>query len=250
MRSHTKVSTVDSQMATSRRSDPVVEVEFALRDPRYPFTGLTAHAGCTFELVQMTPRPGGRYAEYFEVVGADAERIESFVDGSDDVDASLIDAYQRGCLFEFLVSGSCPAFSLAERGALPRDVRGEAGEGRILAEIPAGYDAAEVVEAFLKEYPDASLVSKREREALTPPTTASAVQHLLEELLTDRQREVIETALDAGYYEWPRGATGEEVAETLGISSATFSEHVHAAERNLLCGLFAERRADLTEGLR
>jgi len=41
-----------------------------------------------------------------------------------------------------------------------------------------------------------------------------------------------------GYYEWPRDCTGQDVADELGITSATFSEHVFAAERKILAFLF------------
>ena len=52
--------------------------------------------------------------------------------------------------------------------------------------------------------------------------------------LTDRQREVVLTALGEGYYEWPRRVTNEELAEKLGISRATLHEHLRKAERKLL----------------
>ncbi|MFB6171510.1 MAG: helix-turn-helix domain-containing protein [Haloarculaceae archaeon] len=52
--------------------------------------------------------------------------------------------------------------------------------------------------------------------------------------LTDRQREVIETAHDMGYFDHPKGANASEVAAALGIARSTFSEHLSAAQRKLL----------------
>ena len=52
--------------------------------------------------------------------------------------------------------------------------------------------------------------------------------------LTNRQLEVIETAFDLGYYEVPRQATTEDVAEDIDIDAATVSEHLQRGERNLL----------------
>lgn len=52
--------------------------------------------------------------------------------------------------------------------------------------------------------------------------------------LTDRQREVVRYALEAGYFEWPRGATSDEIASALGISRATFLEHLRKGEAKLL----------------
>jgi hypothetical protein len=52
--------------------------------------------------------------------------------------------------------------------------------------------------------------------------------------LTDRQREVVETAYELGYFEYPRGANATEVAEDLGIQPSTFTEHLTAAQGKLL----------------
>ncbi|MDH5020908.1 helix-turn-helix domain-containing protein [Halobacterium rubrum] len=52
--------------------------------------------------------------------------------------------------------------------------------------------------------------------------------------LTARQREVLETCVEMGYFEHPREANGTEVASALGISPATFREHLAAAQRGLL----------------
>jgi predicted DNA binding protein len=65
-------------------------------------------------------------------------------------------------------------------------------------------------------------------------------QQLLSTRLTEKQREVIQTAFEMGFYDWPREATGEDVAEELGIASATFSEQIHAAERKLFTALFED----------
>lgn len=52
--------------------------------------------------------------------------------------------------------------------------------------------------------------------------------------LTDRQREVIRTAYDRGYYEVPREATTADVAAELNVDPSTVAEHLQRAERNLL----------------
>ncbi|MFB6070547.1 MAG: helix-turn-helix domain-containing protein [Halanaeroarchaeum sp.] len=52
--------------------------------------------------------------------------------------------------------------------------------------------------------------------------------------LTDRQREVLETAFQMGYFEHPKGANAGEVADALGITTSTFTEHLAAAQSKLL----------------
>ncbi|MEM4781102.1 MAG: helix-turn-helix domain-containing protein, partial [Halalkalicoccus sp.] len=51
-----------------------------------------------------------------------------------------------------------------------------------------------------------------------------------EELLTDRQRRLLETAIDQGYYDSPRECTLSELAESVGIAKSTASETLHRAE--------------------
>ncbi len=52
--------------------------------------------------------------------------------------------------------------------------------------------------------------------------------------LTDRQREVIQTAYDMGYYEVPREVSTDDVAAEFDLDSSTVAEHLQRAERNLL----------------
>jgi hypothetical protein len=52
--------------------------------------------------------------------------------------------------------------------------------------------------------------------------------------LTDRQREVIETAWEMGYYEVPKNVSADEIASEMGLDSSTVNEHLQRAERNLL----------------
>ncbi len=52
--------------------------------------------------------------------------------------------------------------------------------------------------------------------------------------LTKRQREVLQTAYDRGYFSHPKGANASEIADELGIDRSTFAEHLAAAQRKLL----------------
>lgn len=56
----------------------------------------------------------------------------------------------------------------------------------------------------------------------------------LSSLLTDRQREILDAAVEAGYYEVPRNATHEEIAERVGISTTTVGEHLRKLEARVL----------------
>lgn len=56
--------------------------------------------------------------------------------------------------------------------------------------------------------------------------------------LTDRQREIAETALREGYYDDPRGISGADLADRFGLSSSTLHQHLRAAESKVMRGYF------------
>lgn len=66
--------------------------------------------------------------------------------------------------------------------------------------------------------------------SITPTDDASS-------LLTPRQYEAVETALDHGYYDTPRRASLTDVAESMGIDKSTLSDLLHRAEERLVKSL-------------
>lgn len=59
--------------------------------------------------------------------------------------------------------------------------------------------------------------------------------------LTDRQQEVLDTAHEMGYFEYPRDSNASEVSAELGIEPSTFTEHLNAAQSKLLEELLVRR---------
>ncbi|NKE37118.1 helix-turn-helix domain-containing protein [Natronococcus sp. JC468] len=52
--------------------------------------------------------------------------------------------------------------------------------------------------------------------------------------LTDRQQEILRTALTAGYYDIPRRATQRDLAVELGLSRGTIGDHLRRAEAKII----------------
>jgi len=59
----------------------------------------------------------------------------------------------------------------------------------------------------------------------------------LSSLLTARQQEILDAAVEVGYYEAPRDATHEDVADRVGVSTTTVGEHLRKIEARLLSEL-------------
>lgn len=59
-------------------------------------------------------------------------------------------------------------------------------------------------------------------------------------LLTEKQREVIVSAFEHGYYESPRRISSQELAKKLKLKSSTLVEHRRKAEQRLLSNILKE----------
>ncbi len=55
--------------------------------------------------------------------------------------------------------------------------------------------------------------------------------------ITDRQRDILLTAFELGYFEVPREASAADVAAEFDLDQSTVTEHLRRAERNLLAEL-------------
>jgi predicted DNA binding protein len=52
--------------------------------------------------------------------------------------------------------------------------------------------------------------------------------------LSPRQSEVVEAALDAGYFDWPRRIDAEQLAAEFDVAHSTLLEHLRKAEKKLI----------------
>jgi predicted DNA binding protein len=56
-------------------------------------------------------------------------------------------------------------------------------------------------------------------------------------MITSRQEDVLEAAVDLGYYSEPRQASLEDIGEVVGISPGTVGEHLRKAEERVFTEL-------------
>lgn len=73
-------------------------------------------------------------------------------------------------------------------------------------------------------------------DAFDIPFTVEYIQQrrTQEQLLTDRQQGLVETAIDRGYYDTPRAVSLTELAAELDIAKSTASETLHRAEEAIV----------------
>jgi len=118
------------------------------------------------------------------------------------------------------------AARLAEHGVRSQSISFDGADGRIVATLPSTVEPSALVADIQASYPGVSLAATEvEREAV-----AASDAFLLTDELTDAQREAVEAAHEAGFFEWPRDSTSEEVATALGISQPAFSQRLRTAQ--------------------
>lgn len=145
---------------------------------------------------------------------------------------------------EFAVSedGSGICYSRVEPTPMTQRVLRRQKSSPVVVEMPLEYAAdgtqlvtvvgreADLVEAA-GDFPEAFETELVSTGPYRPSTNAAAD-------LTDRQREVVETAVRLGYYENPREATHEDVATELDVEPGTVGKHLRIAESKLFSRLF------------
>lgn len=219
-------------------ADTVTELTFSCTDTDAVTVGLSAALDCRVELSGVAP-VGGRSLLYYLVVdGAPTDPVLSYVtDDPATVDARLIEDYRDGALLEVVVTAA-PTLPLVENGGRIRDLTAEHGEATVTVELPSDSDLREAVDTVVGAYPGTTLTAKHETER--PVETDTGFRKHLSDRLSDRQATVLQAAYHSGYFEWPRGTTAEELADSLSVSAPTLHNHLRKAQQKLLTAFFAD----------
>jgi len=235
-----------AQVAAERKrlllADTVTELEFHCADERTFTAGVSGALQCTVELSGVVPVAGQSLLYYLMVEGASADAILSYADTDDGVtDARLLEEHSDGVLLEVVVTDT-PALQLVESGGRIRSVTATDGVATIAVELPSEADIRPTVNAVTDAYPETSLAAKRETER--PAETDTGFRDRLTDTLSDRQETVLRAAYHSGYFEWPRGSTAEELADSLDVSSPTLHNHLRKAQQKVLTAFFDDRPAE------
>jgi predicted DNA binding protein len=218
-------------------ADSVVETEFTVRGDDLFFTALSAETGCDLTYRGSVHQEGGALTSLFSVSGSDPGAVVDAATDRDDVaSAALVTEYDGGGLVEFELTQDSVVEALSGRGGKTQSMTAEDGEGRMVVEFPASADVRAVVDQLQSTYPTLDLAALRHRER--PAKTKREFVASVSDDLTDRQLAALQKAYVGGFFDWPRPVTGEEVAESMGISRSTFHEHLRAAQRKLCAEFF------------
>lgn len=165
----------------------------------------------------------------------DSDAILSAIDtGEHNLEEVFTYDQMRAYRFNRPQDASCPC-SCVERFDTPvRDVYARNGALVMVFHVSEIEELQSILEEVNREWSNVSV------DRLTRSGQNEEVENLVlvdRETLTERQREVLETAHEMGYFDHPKQANAGEVADALGINATTFTEHLSAAQRKLLTAI-------------
>lgn len=226
-------------------SDRLVELKFDVSDAGCFVVEVSAELGCRCRVergVFVADDGGEGIRCYLRVEGVSTERARDALDERADVrEARVVRSGDDEGLLEIVRTDLGPtAQFLRDAGASIREATADHGEGTLIVQVSRAADIRRLVDVVQSGYPGSKLVAKRELDGESRGPMDPWEQ--LSEQLTDKQKIALETACANGYYEWPRESTAEEIAESMGISSATLHQHLRRGEQKILSVFLEEMR--------
>lgn len=171
--------------------------------------------------------------------GTDGTIVEEFsvdadavVTTDDDTALTLVQATDQNVVYRFERESAADCVcELVERTGTPvSSLQAQNGSLLVTVRTLELEDIAAIVDTLRAQFDGVQVeeLTQAHEESTTDPVVVDREQ------LTDRQREIIETAHEMGYFEYPKGANATDVAEELGVARSTFTEHLAAAQTKLL----------------
>ncbi|SEO90248.1 GAF domain-containing protein [Halogranum amylolyticum] len=185
----------------------------------------------------MIPVGTSRVVQYLAVTGLSPESFREAMTEMNGVETvRQIDNDGDNTRFEVTYDDFPMTSTLTSYGGRIKTVHFDVPDLHITVALPLTVDVRQLFEALQSDVPDLKLGAQR--TVHRDQTNTASCHNEFEEDLTDRQRTAVLTAFHAGYFEWPRESTAEEVATTLNISSPTFHYHLRLAQRKILSKIF------------
>ena len=210
-------------------SDSVVELELRIPNALAEL-GVTEPPAGTMTVDRVLPVADDEYVAYVSVPTDDSEFVDRLQETAPNWRSTRsMGETEEHARFEVRLSEAPIAATVAGLGGSVEEMVISDGAVRVTAHLPQNVGVRRVVEAVRETFPDTEPVAHR--QVTTDDSAVAATDDSVLAELTDRQRTVLETAYFSGYFEWPRETSGEEAAEMLDISAATFSQHLRTAER-------------------
>jgi len=214
------------------------ELSFETADTAYPAVQLSAELDCRVDLLEFMHTDADGLVIFVRLQNEAADKLLTRVQSLDvDAEVRVLQAVGEELLAEYVPEQSIVG-TLARHGVIPQSAAATAGVVSITGVVPGDRDSRSIVDRVQRDHPSVEFTGKRDAQVVAPLVTEAGVRSLFGELLTDRQWEAVRLAFERGYFDQPQGHSQTELADEMGISQKTFSQHLNAAQRKLLSVVF------------
>lgn len=223
-------------------SEEVVELEFTIPDV-FSSVGVPRLSGASVSFDRTVPVDENLFLEYGTATadGIDGLRAAAASPELPSWESvRVLDDGGEQTRFELRLNDPPVLSIVVDHGGYVAEVNLKDGDYAIQAHLSPSADVRQVVEAIKAAYPSINLVAQRQvtRDRQSPARLGEGFH----EAITERQRTAVETAFHAGFFEWPRESSGEDIAASLDVCPSTFHQHLRAAERELMSLVVANGR--------
>ncbi|ELZ87357.1 putative PAS/PAC sensor protein [Haloferax elongans ATCC BAA-1513] len=210
-------------------SDEVIELQVQTEDLSATL-GIPPNMEGTVTIEKTVALNDDRYVAYGVATDDAVATLETICEASPDWEQLTIHQSDDGDnTFELHLSGPPVTSAVAAQGGAVVDTRIVEGVIHLKIHLPPGANVRKIIDVVESTHPDVEMVMRRQVKRDEP-----SIERPILTTLTDRQRSTLEACYHAGFFEWPRASSGEEVAESLGISSPTFHQHLRAAQKKVV----------------
>lgn len=179
------------------------------------------HPDAQFRILATTANDSGGVA-LAELFADNSEEVVSEIkDAKSVTDLTVLEVNEETVLMEVETQAAI-FLEFARSAGIPIKTPFSVRDGEVVWELTASRSRL----SALKETLDNANVS----------FTVESIYHQIDsdELLTDRQWTIIQSALENGYYDTPRKCTQEDIARQVGLAKSTCSELLHRAEERII----------------
>lgn len=200
---------------------PTAKLHITLPENVWIYQVSSAHPDAEFRVLAAFPAEETGVG-LLEITSSDLPAVVGAMDDREDiVRLDPQQASEESALVEFETTEPLLLFSVQESG-LPLELPFTIQDGEASVEITASRDR---LSAFTTQL-----------EAFGMTFDVEYIRELVdsESLLTDRQRELLNRAVKAGYYDTPRECSLTGLAEQSGVAKSTASEVLHRVEEKII----------------
>ncbi|WP_424017404.1 bacterio-opsin activator domain-containing protein [Halorientalis pallida] len=210
----------------------VTEVTLRVRDGGSVLPALSDRLDCRVTVEGVVSTTDGRPQHYVTVHSADTDRIRAVGDDLPGVERfEIVSEHDDACVVRVEPPEPTLHRVTAEHGGSVQELAFECGDATVTVELPDADGTRELLAALRARFETVTLAAQRETDRSIQ--TRRQFRSALLDRLSDRQQTALRLAYRAGYFNWPRESTGEDIAASMDVSAPTFHKHLRHAEEKL-----------------